>query len=107
MEQETLRAPWEHWLNWEEMSTLAVCLALDLLEFVIPYMMTPIIGDVLDLTGIAFALIYFNLYGAISVLELIPGSDPLPIYTITWLTWYLQSSRAKKQQIKEELESWR
>lgn len=100
-------APWERGLTWEEMSTLAVCLALDLLEYVIPLMMTPIFGDVLDLVGIAFALIYFNLYGAIAILELIPGSDALPIYTITWLTWYLQSSRVKKQQIREELDRWK
>ena len=107
MEQDSVEAPWEHRLTWEEMSTLAVCLSLDLLEYVIPFMMTPIFGDILDFTGIAFALIYFNMYGVISMLELVPGFDVLPIYTITWITWYLQDRRTQKQQILEELENWR
>jgi hypothetical protein len=89
------------------MSTLAVCLSLDLLEYLIPFMMTPIFGDILDLTGIIFALIYFNVYGSITIIELIPGFDVLPIYTITWIAWYLHSSRIQKKQIQDELESWR
>ena len=102
-----MNAPWERRLTWDELSTLAVCLSLDLLEYLIPFMMTPIFGDILDFTGITFALIYFNIYGAISILELIPGFDILPLYTITWITWYLHSSRTQKKQIQEELENWR
>lgn len=107
MEQESLNAPWEHSLTWDEMSTLAVCLSLDLLEYLIPFMMTPIFGDILDFTGITFALIYFNVYGAISILELVPGFDIIPLYTISWVAWYLQSSNHRKNQLKDELDSWR
>ena len=102
-----MNAPWEHKLTWEEMSTLAVCLSLDLLEYLIPFMMTPIYGDIIDFTGIVFVFIFFNYYGAFSILELIPGFDILPLFTLSWLTWYLQSSRLKKKQIQDELESWR
>ena len=102
-----MNAPWEQLLTWEEMMTLAVCLSIDFLEYLIPLMMTPIIGDMVDLVGIVFTLIYFSWYGALPMLELIPGFDILPLYTITWITWYLQSSRVKKKQLKEELDSWR
>ena len=102
-----MNAPWEQWLTWEEMMTLAVCLSIDFLEYLIPLMMTPIIGDMVDLVGIVFTLIYFSWYGALPMLELIPGFDILPLYTITWITWYLQSSRVKKKQLKEELDSWK
>ena len=91
-------APWEHRLTWEEISTLAVCLSLDLLEYLIPVMMTPIYGDVIDFTGIIFVFIFFNYYGAISILELIPGFDILPLFTLSWLAWYFQSSNVKKKQ---------
>ena len=102
-----MNAPWEQLLTWEEMMTLAVCLSIDFLEYLIPLMMTPIIGDMVDLVGIVFTLIYFSWYGVLPMLELIPGFDILPLYTITWITWYLQSSRVKKKQLKEELDSWR
>lgn len=107
MEQRSVNALWEHGLTWEEMSTLAVCLALDLLEYLIPVMMAPLYGDVIDLVGLAFVLIFFSWYGMISVLELIPGFDILPLYTITWLTWYLQSGSVRKKRIQEELDAWR
>jgi hypothetical protein len=94
-------------LTWEEMSTLAVCLALDLLDYLVPFMMVPLYGDVLDFTGIAFTLMYFNWYGSLSILELVPGMDILPLYSITWLIWYLQSSSTRKKQIRDELENWR
>jgi hypothetical protein len=102
-----LNTPWGRGLTWDEMLTLAVCLSLDLIEYLIPLMMTPIYGDMVDLVGIAFAFIYFSWYGIIPMLELIPGFDILPLYTITWITWYVQSSSVKKKQLQAELESWR
>jgi hypothetical protein len=105
--QKAVNEPWARRLNWDELSTLAVCLSLDLIEYLIPFMMTPIYGDMIDLIGIAFVFIYFNWYGAISMLELIPGFDVLPLYTITWITWYIQSSSVQKKQLNEQLEGWR
>jgi len=105
--QKSVYASWEKWLTWDEMLTLVVCLSLDLLEYLIPIMMTPIYGDMVDIVGIVFAFIFFNWYGIIPMIELIPGFDILPLYTITWITWYLQSSSVKKRRVKAELESWR
>ena len=87
--------------------TLAVCLSLDLLEYLLPILMAPIFGDMVDLIGIVFTIIYFRFHGILPMIELIPGFDILPLYTITWITWYIQSSRVRKKQIREQLDAWR
>ena len=107
MKQESVNTLWENGLTWNELSTLAVCLALDLMDYLVPFMMTPIYGDILDLAGMAFAYMYFNSIGAIMVLELIPGFDILPLSTITWITWYITTSKANKKRNREQLERWR
>jgi hypothetical protein len=70
-------------------------------------MMTPIYGDLLDLIGLIFAFMYFNWLGAILILELVPGLDILPLFTITWVTWYINTSKVKKKRTMEVLERWR
>jgi len=60
LEQDTVNAIWGNRFTWEELSTLAICLALDLLDYLVPFMMTPIYGDLLDLIGLIFAFMYFN-----------------------------------------------
>jgi len=107
LEQETVNAIWGNRFTWEELSTLAICLALDLLDYLVPFMMTPIYGDLLDLTGLIFAFMYFNWLGVILILELVPGLDILPLFTITWVTWYINTSKVKKKRTKEVLERWR
>ncbi len=107
MEQETVNAIWGNRFTWEELSTLAICLALDLLDYLVPFMMTPIYGDLLDLIGLIFAFMYFNWLGAILILELVPGLDILPLFTITWVTWYINTSKVKKKRTMEALERWR
>lgn len=107
MESKTIETPWSSIFTWEDLSTLAVCLALDLLDYLVPFMATPIYGDILDLTGIAFCILFFNWFGAVSILEIIPGMDIIPIYSITWLTWYLNTSRARRKKLQQELEQWK
>ena len=107
MEQKSLNAPWDQRFTWDELMTLAVCLSLDLLEYLLPILMAPIFGDMVDLIGIVFTIIYFRFYGILPMIELIPGFDILPLYTITWITWYIQSSRVRKKQIREQLDAWR
>jgi hypothetical protein len=106
MELKTIETPWLS-ITWEDMSTLAICLALDLLDYLVPFMATPIYGDILDLTGIVFCMIFFNWIGSVAFLELIPGTDIIPIYSITWLTWYINISRARRKNLEQELEQWK
>ena len=103
----SLSAPWLIRLWWEELSTLVVCLILDFVEYLIPPLMAPLVGDLIDLAGIVFCVIFFRRLGFISILELIPGLDALPLFTITWLVWYVFKRRSAKIRIEEELERWR
>ena len=107
METRTIQTPWTSHFTWEDISTLAVCLALDLLDMLVPFMATPLYGDILDFSGITFCVLFFNWIGAITILEIIPGLDIIPIYTISWLTWYLNTSRKQKKKLMEELEQWK
>ncbi len=107
MSRESAVTRWFPQLNWEELFTLAICLTLDILDYLIPLMSTPILGDILDIAGIIFVFMFFNYIGALSILELIPGSDVIPVYTVTWITWYLIVSRKRKKQLAQELDDWR
>ena len=106
METETVSAPWILKISWEELTTLSVCLCLDLMEFIAPVMLTPIIGDALDFAGFLFCAVYFNWIGAISLLELVPGLDVIPIFSLTWLAWYLHRRRRMRRLLEQQLEEW-
>lgn len=106
METETVSAPWILKISWEELTTLSVCLCLDLMEFIAPVMLTPLIGDILDFVGFLFCAIYFNWLGAISLLELVPGLDVVPFFSLTWLTWYLYRRRRMRKKVEKQLEEW-
>jgi hypothetical protein len=70
-------------------------------------MAAPLYGDLLDFAGIAFCILFFNWMGSITILEIIPGLDVLPLYSITWLTWYINTRRVQRKKLEEELEQWK
>lgn len=107
MEAYALNTPWSKHFTWEDLSTLAVCLALDLLDYMVPFLATPLYGDFLDFTGIAFCVLFFNWIGAITIIEIVPGLDIVPFYSITWLIWYLNTSRERRIRLEQELEQWK
>jgi hypothetical protein len=102
-----LEVPWLIRLFWDEMVTLLVCVSLDVIEYIFPLLMIPVAGDLIDIIGLAFCTYFFNWIGLISVLELIPGLDALPIFTATWLIWYVLKRRKARMTQGDELESWR
>jgi len=102
-----LSAPWLTRLNWDELVTLLVCICLDIVEYALPVLMAPVMGDVFDIAGIAFCVYFFRWIGFISLAELIPGLDFLPNFTFTWLIWYLMKRKKDQLRILEELERWR
>ena len=81
-----------------ELLSLILCIVLDISEYMAAILMMPIIGDILDIVGIVTCLLMFHWIGAISLFELVPGADVLPIFIITWLVWYF----VKKTQRKKE-----
>ena len=103
----TLSAPWLIRLNWDELVTILVCLSLDIVEYILPVLMVPLAGDVIDLTGVVFCVFSFGWLGLISLFEVIPGFDVLPIFTVTWLVWYILKRRNSRIRIESELERWR
>lgn len=107
MSSETLFKPWPVYLPWEAFMTLLVCLSLDFFEILAPALMAPVVGDILDFAGFVFCVIFFRWPGFLSLLELIPGLDALPNFTITWLVWYLFRRRSMRTEIESELERWR
>lgn len=103
----TISEPWLIGLSWKELATLIFCLTLDFVEYLFPILLTPLLGDLLDLIGIVFSFIFFGWVGLITMLEVIPGLDILPLFTLTWLCWYISKKRGEKISIEEQLEKWR
>ena len=85
-----------------ELISLIVCIILDISEYIAVILVLPVVGDMLDLAGIIVCLAMFRWVGLISLLELVPGADILPIFIITWLIGYLLKKRREKE--KQELQ---
>ena len=81
-----------------ELFSLVICVFLDVIEYGAAVLMLPLIGDVFDLVGILVCVFMFNWIGLVSLTELLPGADILPIFIITWLLWYFlkKQDRAKR-----------
>ena len=77
----------------DELLFLIVCIALDISEYIVTILLLSGVGDFLDIVGIIACLVMFRLIGIVSVFELIPGADMLPIFIITWLIWYSLKKR--------------
>ncbi len=80
-------------LNKIEFFSLVLCVILDAIEYAAAVLMMPVIGDVFDVVGILFCLAIFRWIGLISLVELVPGADVLPIFITTWLMWYFLKKR--------------
>ena len=91
----------------DELTLLAVCLLLDFIEYFIPPLSAPMVGDILDFVGLVFAVLAFSWLGFITLLELIPGFDVIPSFTITWFIWYIFRERRLEAELEAELERWR
>lgn len=76
-----------------ELLSLVICIILDVSEYMLVILLFPLVGDFLDVVGIIMCFALFRWIGLISLLELVPGVDVLPIYIITWLVWYLVKRR--------------
>jgi hypothetical protein len=76
-------------LSPSEFMRLVISLSIDIVEYIIPVLMLPLIGDLYDIVGLVTSLYLYGVVGAISALDLIPGLDILPINTITWFVWLI------------------
>jgi hypothetical protein len=76
-----------------ELLFLGVCILLDISEYIVAILLLPLFGDLLDLAGIVASFVMFRWIGLVSVIELIPGVDILPIFITTWIIWYITKKR--------------
>jgi hypothetical protein len=106
MQSEEISAPWLLRLSWEELTTLIICVALDILELAAPVFLEPIFGDLIDFAGLIFAAYYFRWFAAITLLELLPGLDAIPLFSLTWLAWYINRRQRLRRELESELEKW-
>lgn len=76
------------YFSFRELSNLIICILLDVVDYVIPILRTPLIGDLLfDVLGLVIAIILFGWIGLISLLEFVPSFDIIPMSTVNWLIW--------------------
>ncbi len=80
-----------------ELLFLIICVILDISEYIIRILLLPTVGDFLDIAGIIASLIMFRWVGLISLIELVPGADIVPIFILTWLAWYSIRRTRKRQ----------
>lgn len=88
------------------MPSLAFCLVMDLLGYA--SFALPFFGEIFDLAWAPIsALIYMKTFGGFKgflggglnfLEELLPGTDIIPMFTITW---FLQQARRRKQDMLE------
>lgn len=77
------------YISYGEFIRLIVCLTIDGIEYVIPILLTPFVGDIYNVIGLVTSLYMFGWIGLCSLLDFVPGLDILPINTITWMIWML------------------
>lgn len=75
-------------LTEEELIGLALCVFLDVIEYILRILLLPLVGDIFDMAGVISCIYLFRWIGALTLLEFVPGGDILPLYIITWLAWY-------------------
>jgi len=89
-----------------ELFSLALCIVLDISEYVAAVLLLPVVGDMFDVVGIIACLVMFRWIGIVSLFELVPGADILPIFIITWLVWYLLKNKKKKEEQERLQKKW-
>lgn len=90
----------------DEALSLVMCIALDIIEYIVAILVLPLVGDVFDAIGIVACLLMFRWIGIISFLELIPGADIAPIFIITWLMWYSLKKKSEKEKQVSIQKKW-
>jgi hypothetical protein len=106
-EKETFKLPKYSVLTSDEVIKLLVCVVFDAIEYVFPVLLTPLVGDVLDVIGIGVGIILFGWLGLFSLFEFVPTVDLLPIFTLTWCIWYFLKKKTEEEQIERLKTKWK
>ena len=93
-------------LTLEEFIRLIICVVFDVVEFAFPFLLGPLVGDVLDIVGFWASILMFGWIGCLSILELVPGADYFPVFVFTWAVWYYRKKRREKIERKKMEKKW-
>jgi hypothetical protein len=93
-------------LTLDELIRLIICVILDVVEYAVPILLAPVVGDMLDVIGIVAGIIMFGWIGFLSIIEFVPMADILPIFVLTWAIWYYLKKKREKREIKEWKKKW-
>jgi hypothetical protein len=74
-------------LTYGEFVRLVISLSIDLIEYIIPILLLPIIGTLYAIVGLSTSLYLYGWIGLIAALDLLPGLNILPMNTVTWVAW--------------------
>jgi len=76
-------------LTYGEFVRLVISASLDVVEYFVPILSLPLIGDIFDIVGVATSWYLYGWVGVIAALELVPGLDLLPINVLAWVVWLI------------------
>jgi len=99
--EEKFELPGHIILTEEELIGLVLCVSLDVIEYILRILILPVVGDIMDVAGIVSCIYLFRWIGILTLLELVPGADILPIYIITWLIWYFTKKWEESRKIEK------
>lgn len=91
----------------EEFNALIISLVLDLAEYFVPILLSPIIGDIFDIVGLIAGLTMFGWMGFLAVFEFVPFADVIPIFTLIWIFWIYWKREKKKRDLESFTKKWR
>ena len=94
-------------LTVDEIVRLMACVVFDVAEYAFPILLTPIVGDVLDIVGIGVGIVLFRWFGLISILEFLPMVDFFPVFIFTWIVWYYVKKQEEKEKLERLKEKWK
>jgi hypothetical protein len=89
-------------MSLDEAVRLIICVLFDVAEYVVPVLLAPFLGDVLDIVGIGVGILLFRWVGLMSILEFLPFVDIFPIFILTWITWFYLKKKEEARKIREE-----
>ena len=94
-------------LTLDEIIRLIIVVVFDVSEYALPILLTPIIGDVLDIVGVGLGIFFFGWYGLISLIEFLPFVDYFPVFILTWFIWYYAKKTKEKEHLEKIKEQWK
>ncbi len=76
-------------LKYGEFVRLVISLSIDIIEYIIPILLLPVIGTLYAIVGFSTSMYLYGWIGLIAALDLVPGLYILPMNTVTWVVWLI------------------